>query len=95
MPGASWTAVVGPAVRRADERDRLTGAAAGFFAAWAAAFSFGSASANDLLHVRQGHAVLRPGRPGQARLDRRQVESSVSVYAASAAFASWNSPCSL
>src|SRR5262245_55421190 len=80
VPGASWTAVVGafPSVLSG-----MLACGAGFFAACAAAFIFGRASANDLR--TSGRFTRSCGRAGPAMLgttvDRSRL--SVSEYAAS------------
>ena len=52
--------------------------------------------ANDLLHVRQRHAVLRAARPGQARHHRRQVEFAACRSSPPRRRpCAWNIPCSL
>src|SRR5262245_3626375 len=93
-PGASWTAVVGcgPVV---ESGMIVAGAGAGFFAAWAADFIFGSASANDLR--TSGKLTRSCGRAGPAMLGTTVERSRVRVseYAASGLFFVWNSPCSL
>ena len=62
---------------------------------FAGVFSFGSASANDCFIPFSGTRSC--GRVGPAMLGSTvaRSSSSVSVYAASGVFASWNSPCSL
>src|SRR5262245_42258722 len=93
VPGASWTAVVGPTGSL--DRGIVRSAGAGFFAAWAAAFIFGSASANDFR--TSGRFTRSCGRAGPAMLgttvDRSRLR--VSEYAASGVSRVWNRPCSL
>src|SRR5262249_48945660 len=94
VPGASWTAVVGP-FPSAFSGMVVCATGAGFFAAWAVAFIFGRASANDLR--TSGRFTRSCGRAGPAMLgttvDRSRL--SVSEYAASGVSRVWNRPCSL
>src|SRR5687768_16402471 len=75
VPGASWTAVVGPT--SVDRGMIVAGAGAGFLAAWAAALSLGSASANDLR--TSGKFTRSCGRAGPAMLGTTVDRSSVSA----------------